>query len=53
MSDRDPEQETQAEVRHDAEVEGEDPVTRREALETELMEQGESDAGEAMGDPAP
>ena len=51
MNDRDPEQATQDEVREEAAQEGEDPVTRREALETDLMDEGESGTGEAIGDP--
>ena len=53
MTDRDPEQVTQDEVREDAAGEGDDPVTRREALERELMDEGESDAGEEVGDVSP
>ena len=53
MSERDPEQATQEEVREEAGREGEDPVTRREALETDLMEGDESAAGEEIGDTTP
>ena len=50
MADDDPEQATQHEVREDAADEGDDPVTRREALETELMDEGKSGEGEEIGD---
>ena len=53
MNERGPEQATQAEVEQQAAEEGEDPTTRREALETELMDEGASDAGEEIGDPTP
>ncbi len=53
MSERDPEQVTQDEVREDATTHGDDPVTKREALETELMEEEGSGAGEEIGDPTP
>ena len=51
MDDTDPERATQDEVRDDAEQEGDDPVTSREALENELMDEGESGAGEGIGEP--
>lgn len=53
MKDRDQEQATQDEVREEADQEGDDPVTSREALETELMDEDESGAGETIGDPTP
>ena len=53
MRDQEPEEATQEEVREDAAQEGEDPVTRREALETDLMDQEASEAGEDMGEPTP
>ncbi len=53
MTERDPEQATQREVREEAAGEGEDPMTRREALETELLDEGASEAGEGIGDPTP
>ncbi len=50
MPDRqDPEAETEQEVeRQAAEVE-EDPITSREALEEDLMDEGRSEAGEHIG----
>ena len=51
MDETDPERATQDEVRDDAEHEGDDPVTSREALENELMDEGESGAGEGIGEP--
>lgn len=53
MSDRDPEQVTQDEVREEAATGDDDPVTRREALETELMEEESSGSGEEIGEPTP
>ena len=53
MAERDPEQATQEEVREEAATEDEDPVTRREALETDLMEKGASEAGKDEGEPVP
>lgn len=53
MTERDPEHATQREVQEEAAGEGEDPTTRREALETELLEHGASGAGEEIGDPTP
>ena len=53
MNRRDPEQATQAEVQEQGTEEGEDPTTRREALETELMDEGASEVGEEIGDPTP
>ncbi len=53
MSERDPEQATQEEVRDQAAGEGDDPTTRREALETDLIDKGASEAGEEIGDPTP
>lgn len=50
MAENDAEDTTQREVREDAAGEGEDPVTRREALETALMDEGRSDEGEEIGD---
>ncbi len=40
------ERETEREVTKDAAQEEEDPLTSREALEEELMEEGRSDEGE-------
>lgn len=53
MSERDPETETQKEVREDAAAGEEDPVTSREAKEQDLMAEGESEAGEELGDQMP
>ena len=53
MNERDPEEVTQEEVREEAAVEEDDPVTRREELEVELMDEGESEAGEDIGQPTP
>jgi len=53
MNQWDPEQATQAEVRQEGAEEGEDPTTRREALETELMDEDASEVGEEIGDPTP
>jgi hypothetical protein len=40
------EQETEREVEEEAATEPQDPITSREALEEELMEEGRSDEGE-------
>ena len=53
MSEQDPEQQTQREVEEEAAGTGDDPVTKREALETELMEEGASEEGEDIGQPTP
>lgn len=53
MSDGDPEARTQDEVREEAATEEDDPVTRREELEVELMDEGASDAGEQIGQETP
>ena len=53
MNERDPEETTQAEVREEAAVEDDDPVTSREELEVELMDEGASDAGEDIGETTP
>ena len=53
MSERDPEEQTQDEVREEAAAEPDDPITSREGLEVELMDDGISDAGEGMGQPTP
>jgi len=42
------EEETEREIREEAAEEPEDPITRREALEEELMEEGRSDAGKQI-----
>lgn len=53
MDDTDPERATQDELRDEAGRQGDDPVTSREALENELMDEGESGAGEGIGEPTP
>jgi hypothetical protein len=53
MTEPDPEHATQREVQEEASDQGDDPTTRREALETELMDEGASEAGEEIGDPTP
>ena len=53
MNERDPEEVTQQEVREEASVEEDDPVTSREELEVELMDEGQSEAGEDIGQPTP
>jgi hypothetical protein len=40
------EEETEREIEEEAAAEPEDPITSREALEEELMEEGQSDHGE-------
>ncbi|MDQ1404128.1 MAG: hypothetical protein QOG03_2444 [Actinomycetota bacterium] len=49
--ERDPEKQTQQEVRQQAAHEGDDPQTAREETELDLMEEGASDEGEVIGDP--
>jgi hypothetical protein len=53
MNEREPEEVTQEEVREEAAEEEDDPVTSREELEVELMDEGDSDAGEEIGQPTP
>ena len=53
MDDTHPEQATQDELREGAGGQGDDPVTKREALENELMDEGESGSGEDIGEPTP
>lgn len=53
MSDVDPEERTQDEVREEAAVEEDDPVTHREELEVGLMDEGVSEAGEEIGQETP
>lgn len=43
---KDREAETEAEIAHQAAEESEDPLSSREALEEELMEEGRSEEGE-------
>ncbi|HUR18223.1 MAG TPA: hypothetical protein VMZ51_04715 [Acidimicrobiales bacterium] len=50
MTEHDPEAATRQEVQEEAEAAGDDPVTSREAMEQELMAEGESEAGEEVGD---
>lgn len=53
MNHDDPEARTQAEVQEEASSHRDDPITRREALEKELMDQGASGVGEHIGQEAP
>ena len=53
MDETDPEQATQDELREEADQQGDDHVTSREALENELMDEGESQTGEDIGEPTP
>ena len=53
MNERDPEERTQDEVREEAATEPDDPVTSREELEVELMDDGASEEGEGIGQPTP
>lgn len=53
MNDRDPEAATREEVQEEADAAGEDPVTSREAMEQDLMSEGDSEAGEGVGDEMP
>jgi hypothetical protein len=53
MSERDPEEQTQQEVKEEAAAEPDDPITSREELEVELMDDGASEAGEDIGQPTP
>ncbi|MEY2567963.1 MAG: hypothetical protein QOE35_2492 [Actinomycetota bacterium] len=48
--ERDPEGEVQDEVRRQADDEAGDGTTDREELETALMDAGESEEGERIGD---
>ncbi len=45
------EAQTQQEIKEEAAQQPRDPQTRREALETELMEKGVSESGEQLGEP--
>ncbi|MGI8686432.1 MAG: hypothetical protein ACR2MO_15325 [Acidimicrobiales bacterium] len=53
MDDSEPEAKTQQEVKEEAASEEDDPVTSREELEVGLMDQGDSDAGEEIGQETP
>jgi hypothetical protein len=53
MNDPDPEAATQEEVKEEAAAEPDDPVTSREELEVELMDEGASEAGEEIGQETP
>lgn len=50
--DRDPDAEVQHEVEAQAAAEPSDETTNREELETALMDAGESEVGEQIGDEA-
>ena len=49
MTSRKPEAETQEEEREHAELAPEDPHTKREELELDLMDEDESELGEQLG----
>jgi hypothetical protein len=51
MAERDPEEQTQQEIKTDAAREPDDPQTAREELELDLMETDASEAGEEIGEP--
>lgn len=53
MSECDPEATTGREVQEDAAATDDDPVTRREEMEHDLMAEGASEAGEELGDEMP
>jgi len=53
MNDTGRDARTQAEVREQAASGEDDPVTSREELEVELMDQGASEAGEEIGQETP
>ena len=46
--ERDPEAETQEEIEEQAELAPDDPHTKREELELDLMEEGDSEVGEEI-----
>jgi hypothetical protein len=48
--DEDAEPERAEEIYEEAEAEDVDPVTRREAIETELEDEGLSDEGQVLGE---
>jgi hypothetical protein len=48
MPDREKEARTEREIEEEAAKEPEDPITSREALEQELMEEGRSEEGEHL-----
>ena len=49
MTNRNPEAETQEEVREQAELAPDDPHTSREELELDLMDEDASERGERLG----
>lgn len=53
MNEPTPEDKTQHEIREEAVGEPDDPITKREELETELIDEGESAAGAGIGDQMP
>jgi len=53
MTEADPENTTQREVREEAAETEPDPVTKRESVEQDLMAEDESKAGEDLGDQMP
>ena len=48
--ERDREKLTEREIEHEAAVEPDDPTTAREELELELMDEGDSEEGEEIGE---
>lgn len=50
MADADPEERTQEEIRHQADVEPPDATTAREGVEQALAEEGRSDEGTTLGE---
>jgi hypothetical protein len=51
MTETDPQERVQAEIREDAERSEPDPLTRREALENECRTEGEPPGGHQIGEP--
>jgi hypothetical protein len=49
--ERDPEEQTQQEIKEQAAREPDDPQTSREETELDLMEDDASESGEVIGDP--
>ena len=49
----DPEERTEAEIERQAAATPDDPITRREELELDLMEHDDSEDGEIVGDEMP
>ena len=51
--DRDPEELTESEIERQAAATPDDPITRREEFELDLMEHDDSPDGEIVGDEMP